>query len=325
MARETKGNSALELCSKSNNDAKALDVELRDLRYFVAVAEELHFTRAAERLHLDQPTLSRRVRRLEEKIGVQLLERTTRKVSLTSPGHVFLERARQTLASADGAIAASREAAAGLTGVLRVGMLVQIAPDVRAAAFDAFQVRFPNVELRPMGGFPYVDPTYGLLTGETDVSFVWEPIVHPDVETYRLFDEPRYFVVAEGHRLAGRSSIGLEDVEDEPFCGFPAEYYADPAVAEWADYFQLQPRADGRRRPVGAEVTNRDEWVDALTRGLAISTTPYTTAMSHPWPGVVFVPARGIEPATISVAWRKDRQSPLVRNFLDIVREIAAA
>jgi DNA-binding transcriptional LysR family regulator len=325
IAPETKGNSALELCIKSNNDWNAVEIELRDLRYFVTVAEELHFSRAAERLHLDQPTLSRRVRRLEQKIGVRLLERTTRKVALTHAGQAFLGKARETLASADEAIVASRDAAAGLTGVLRVGMLVQIAPDLRAAAFDAFQARYPNVELRPMGGFPYLDPTYGLVTGQTDISFVWEPIRHAHVETYALFQEPRLFVLGAGHRLVGRSSIGLEDIEDEAFCGFPLESYGDPAVAEWADFFQLQPRPDGQPRPVGARVTNRDEWVDALTRGLAISTAPYTTAVRHPWPGVVFVPARDLEPATISVAWRTDRPNPVVDNFLEVVREVARA
>lgn len=303
----------------------AVDVDLRELRYFVAVAEELHFSRAAARLHLDQPTLSRHVRRLERTLGVELLHRTTRSVALTEPGRVFLERARESVAAADGAVDAVRAAASGLLGALRVGMLVQIAPELRARAFAEFEQRYPQVELRPLGGFPYVDPTYGLVTGETDVSFVWEPISHPEVETRLLFEEPRYFVLAEGHPLASRSVLRLEDVEDEPFCGFPARYYDDPAIAEWADFYQLQPRPDGSRRPVGALVTNRDEWVDALSRGRVISTTPETTATRHPWPGVRFIPAEGIEPAGISVAWRRDRPNPIVANFVRIVEELAAS
>jgi DNA-binding transcriptional LysR family regulator len=302
----------------------AVDIDLRGLRYFVAVAEELHFSRAAARLHLDQPTLSRHIRRLERSVGVELLARTTRSVALTGAGEVFLEKARATLSAADAAVAAARDASTGQTGVLRVGMLVQIAPELRAEAFTTFEQRYPNVELRAIGGFPYVEPTFGLVTGESDVAFVWEPIRHPQIETEPLFQEPRFFVFADGHPLAARNVVRLEDVEDERFFGFPPEYDDDPTAATWSDFYQLQPRPDGSRRPVGAVVTNRDEWVDALTRGRAISTTPLTTVTNHPWPGVSFAPAEGIEPATVSIAWRRDRLDPVVSNFVDVVRELAA-
>ncbi|MCU1489402.1 MAG: hcaR 3 [Acidimicrobiaceae bacterium] len=301
-----------------------VDIDLRSLRYFVAVAEDLHFSRAAARLHLDQPTLSRHVRRLERDMGVELLTRTTRSVVLTSVGEVFLEKAREALSAADAAVVAACEAAAGQAGVLRVGMLVQIAPALRAEAFATFEQRYPNVEVRPIGGFPYVDPTFGLAAGETDVAFVWDPIRHPQIETRALFQEPRFFIFAENHPLARRSVVRLEEVEDEAFFGFPPEYNDDPTAATWSDFYQLQPRPDGRRRPVGAEVTNRDEWVDALTRGKAISTTPATTAANHPWPGVSFVLAEGIEPTTVSIAWRRDRSSPVVSNFVHLVQAIAA-
>lgn len=299
-----------------------MDIDLRELRYFVAVAEDLHFSRAAARLFIDQPTLSRHIRQLEKQLGVRLLDRTTRSVTLTVAGQAFLHRSRELLATADSAAAFVQEAAAGHVGVLKIGMLAQIAGDLRAEAFRAFEKRYPNVELRPTGGYPYVDPTYGLVSGETDVSFVWEPIVHPEIETRVLFEEPRYFVFASDHPLAEQSVVSLEDIEDEAFCGFPPEYYDDPTVALWADFYQLQPRPDGRRRPVGAEVTNRDEWVDALIRGRAISTTPYSTAMFYNFPGVTFVPSEGIEPARISIAWRRDRPNPIVNNFVELVREL---
>lgn len=303
-------------------DAEDVDIDLRGLRYFVAVAEELHFSRAAARLHLDQPTLSRHIRRLELKLGADLLSRTTRSVALTTAGTAFLDKARETLATADAAVEAARAAAAGVAGVLRVGMMAQIASDLRAKALRVYEQRYPNVELTPMGGFPYVDPTCGLASAETDVAFVWDPIQHPEIETVALFQEPRYFVFASDHPLASKSVIRLEDVEDEPFFGFPPEYYDDPTVAVWSDFFQLQPRPDGRRRPIGAVVTNRDEWVDALIQGRAISPTPFSTAAYYSWPGVTFVPAEGIEPVTVSVAWRRDRPSPLVANFVAVVREL---
>lgn len=301
-----------------------MDVGLRELRYFVAVAEELHFSRAAARLHLDQPTLSRHVRRLEEKLGVRLLNRTTRSVALTNAGHVFLEKARETLAAADGAVDAAREAAAGHVGVLRVGMMAQIAFELRARSFGVFEERYPNVELRCMGGYPYVEPTCGLTSGETDVAFVWLPIAHPLIETAPLFDEPRYFALASDHPLAGRSVLRLEDVEDEQFFAFPPEYADDPTAAAFQDFFQLQPRPDGRRRPTGAEITNRDEWIDALTRGLAITTTPRSsvTLTLSGWDGLTCIPAEGIQPVTVAIAWRRDRATPLVTNFVEVVREL---
>lgn len=300
-----------------------MDIDLRELRYFVTVAEELHFSRAAARLYIDQPTLSRHIRRLEQRLGVRLLERTTRAVALTEAGRAFLERSREILASADSAVNLAQKAAAGQVGVLRVGMMAQIATDLRGKAFWAFEEQYPDVDLKPIGGYPYVDPTCGLASGETDVAFVWDPIAHPKIETVLLFEEPRYFVFASDHPLASKSVITLEDVEDEAFFGFPPEYYDDPTVATWADFYQLQPRPDGRRRPVGADVTNRDEWVDGLIRGRAISTTPFSTAMFYDWPGVTFVPADGIEPARISIAWRRDKPNPIVSNFVELVRELS--
>lgn len=299
-----------------------MDVDLRQLRYFVAVAEELHFSRAAARLHLDQPTLSRHVRRLEERLGVDLLERTTRHVALTNAGRVFLDKARETLVTADAAVGAARDAAAGLGGVLRVGMMVQIAPDFRGKALRSFEERYASVEVRPLGGYPYIDPTCGLAAGETDVAFVWEPIPHPGISTLALFDEPRCFVVAKDHPLATRDFLSLADVEDEAFFGFPPDCYDDPTVAAWTDFFQLQPRPDGVRRPVGAIVTNRDEWLDALARGRAISTAPGSSEWLTPVPGVRYVPAVGIEPVTVALAWRSDRPSPVVANFVELVREL---
>lgn len=300
-----------------------MDLDLRDLRYFVAVAEQLHFSRAAERLHLDQPTLSRHVRRLEQKLGVELLERTTRTVALTPAGQVLLNKARETLAAADAAVDATQRAAAGEIGALRVGMMAQVAIDLRTAAFRAFQQRYPEVGLRPMS-YPFADPSCGLVSGETDVAFVWLPVEHPAIASELLFEEPRLFVLAEDHPLAAKSGLGLEDVDDESFFRL-AGMTDDPFVAAWNDFWQLQPRPDGRRRPTGAEVASEEEWLDGLVRGLAISTTALSAPIFYPWPGVTYVAAEGIPPAPVAVAWRRDRTSPLVENFVNLVRELRTA
>lgn len=300
-----------------------MDLELRELRCFVAVAEELHFTRAAERLHFDQATISRYVRRLEQRVGVELLTRTTRTVALTHAGAVFLEKARETLATADAAIEAARRAAEGQAGTLRVGMMAQVANDVRTAAFSAFEQRFPGVLLRPTS-FPFADPTCGLAAGATDVAFVWLPILHPAIETEPLFEEPRVFVLSSAHPLAKHDLLRLANVEEEPFFSL-ADSAGDPTASAWNDFWQLQPRPDGRRRPIGAEVANEEEWLDALARGRAISTTALSAATFYPWPGVAYVPAADLTPATVAIAWRRDRWSTLVDNFVSVVRDLVAA
>jgi LysR family transcriptional regulator, benzoate and cis,cis-muconate-responsive activator of ben and cat genes len=301
-----------------------VDLDLRQLRYFVAVAEELHFSRAAERLRIDQPTLSRHVRRLEEMLGVKLLERTTRTVSLTKGGEAFLKGAYQIIGAADAAAVAAREAASGRVGLLRVGMMVQVAEPLRSAALNLFEKRYPDVHLKPVS-YPFVDPSCGLESGETDVAFVWLPLEHPQIETERLFEEPRYFILASDHRLARRRSISREEVDDEPFFTWPESWGLSPTAMGWGDFFQLDPKLDGTRRVGSIHAHDEDEWLDALVRGQAISTAPASAKTYYPWPGISYVQAEGIDPAVVAIAWRRDDSNPLVPNFLGIVREVRAA
>lgn len=305
-------------------DDDSVDIDLRQLRYFIAVGDELHFSRAAEQLHLDQPTLSRHVRRLEEKLGLKLLDRTTRSVALTEAGEVFLERARGVIAAADSAVDAARDAAGGLTGLLRVGMMVQVAEPLRSAAFNLFEERYPEVELRPMS-YPFVDPACGLESGETDVALVWLPIEHPQIETERLFEEPRYFIIADTHRLAQRRTIRRAEVDDERFFTWPESWGLSSTAMTWGDFFQLEPKLDGTRRGSGAEAHDEDEWLDSLVRGRAISTAPASAKIYYSRPGLRFIRAEGIDPAVVAVAWRRDTNNLLVTNFLEIVRELRDA
>jgi DNA-binding transcriptional LysR family regulator len=301
-----------------------VDFDLRQLRYFIAVAEELHFSRAAKRLHLDQATLSRHVRRLEDKLGVKLLDRTTRSVTLTEVGEAFLAKARDVTTAAASAVNAARAAADGRTGLLRVGMMVQVAEPLRSAAFNLFEERYPDVELTPMS-YPFVDPTCGLESGETDVALVWLPIEHPQIETERLFEEPRYFIIASNHRLARRRTIRREEVDDERFFTWPESWGLSATAMAWGDFFQLEPKLDGTRRGSGAEAHDEDEWFDSLVRGRAISTAPASAKTYYSRPGLKFIRAQGIDPAVVAVAWRQNENNSLVTNFLEIVREVRDA
>jgi DNA-binding transcriptional LysR family regulator len=187
--------------------------DLRQLRYFVAVAETLNFRQAAERLHLAQPALSSTIRGLESELGVQLFERTTRSVSLTPTGEVFLERARRTLASAEETFAVGRDAAAGLAGQLRVGaspIAVHIVADLRARWAEARPGIAVHVTEAATG--PLLD---GVASGELDLAIAWCPLYERPLRFERLHDEPVLAHVATDHPLAGETCVSLERLAQE--------------------------------------------------------------------------------------------------------------
>lgn len=185
--------------------------ELRHLRCFVTVAEELSFTRAAQRLHIAQPALSTTVRQLEDELGVKLLERTTRKVALTGAGELVLERARATIEAADNTFALGRDAGRGLVGRVRIGLSPVARQSVVAALADACSQAHPGIAVHTRE-----EPTAGLLAAlvahELDLAVAWCPIARPGLRLEPLRDEPVVAYVEEGHALASRNSIALTDL-----------------------------------------------------------------------------------------------------------------
>src|SRR6516164_601962 len=152
-----------------------MDAHLRDLRYFVAVAEELHFGRAAERLHLSQPALSKQIRSLETTLRAQLLRRDRRQVELTAAGNALYEVARNLLQDWDDGVAMVGDAAAQDARVLRVGTLTSIARGLYPAITEQFAKRQPGWQIE-LHGYGWGDPTAGLRDRAADASFVWLPI-----------------------------------------------------------------------------------------------------------------------------------------------------
>src|SRR5579859_1598670 len=200
-----------------------MDVHGRDLRYFVAVAEELHFTRAAERLFISQPALSKQIRMLERQLGAPLFFRGREGVQLTPVGQALLPHAREVLAAWDRGWAAVEQAKSTQAATLVAGM--STSPG-RGGLLAAIRSRFTalqpaaTVELRQAS---WGDPTAGLADGVVDVAFVWLPL--PDPDRYQwvvVAEEPRVVAMADGHPLAGRDSIEVGDLLDEPFLALPA-------------------------------------------------------------------------------------------------------
>lgn len=296
------------------------DVHLRDLRYFLAVAEDLHFTRAAERLYVSQPALSKQVRALERQLGVELFRRDRQGVTLTGAGEALLPHARRVLADwAEGAaaVAAARSAQ---RSTLVVGM--STSPG-RGGLLPAIRSRFtaahPDAALR-VRQVSWEDPTAGLADGDADVAFVWLPL--PDADRYAwtvVAEEPRLIALPETHPLASRPELDFADLADEPFLALPES--AGPLRDHW---LALGERA-GRPARVGAEIAGTEETYEALVAGLGICLVAEGNAPLITLGGVVTRAVRGVSPSRYVLAWREGDRRPLVRAYAEACRSVAGA
>jgi DNA-binding transcriptional LysR family regulator len=195
-------------------------VELRRFRYFVAVAEELHFRRAAERLHLAQPALSQQVRKLELELGVDLLHRSRRGVALTSAGAVFLDEARRVLRQADEAARAAHDAGTGSLGRLRLGLLADTTPSKLLRAIVRFSSSHPGVEVSPET-LPARRAIEDVASGRLDAAVVGLPAPVGELEVTHVGREDTLVAVAERHPFSGRPSIPLAQLTETPLVVLP--------------------------------------------------------------------------------------------------------
>jgi len=295
-----------------------MDAHLRDLRYFVAVAEELNFTRAAERLHISQPALSKQIRGLETALRAQLFIRDRRQVCLTAAGSALLDVARPLLNRWDEGTAAVADAAAAEARRLRVGTLTSIGRDLYPSVLDYFAKREPGwrVELRSSS---WADPTAGLRGHATDAAFLWLPLGADDIAVQVLTAEPRYAALSTGHRLAGRREIKFADIASEPFAALPRT--AGPLREFW---LATDQRA-GRPAIIAAEVTSADEKFEIVSTGAAVALVSEGNAAVYDRPGIVCVPVGDLSPAQLAVGWRRDDPRRAVRSFVDSCIDAARA
>jgi DNA-binding transcriptional LysR family regulator len=292
-------------------------VELRQLRYFVVLAEELHFRRAAEREHIAQPAFSGQIRRLECELGVRLFDRTSHYVRLTGAGRLFLDEVRQALAQVERAVEVAKRAGRGELGHIVVGFIGSAANELTPLILRAFPARYPNigVELRE---FDFRAPSAGLLEDQVDVAFLRPPVEGQDdlvVET--LFEEPRVAIMASDHWLAEESSVSIARLVNEPFVAGP------PSAGIWWDFWLVIEHRGGVPPRLGSEANTIDEWLEAIAAGRGVSLTPASTKRFYGRPGVAFVPVTDIEGSTVAVAWRKGPTKPVITAFVDITRQVA--
>ena len=296
-------------------------MELRHLRYFVAVAEELHFTRAALRLNIAQPPLSQQIRALEQELGVQLFARTRRSVALTDAGHALLERSRAMLAAAQALPQELQRVARGEVGLLRIGFsstlpLTKVLRDVVAD----HRRSHPDValNLREMHSRLQFD---SLLRGELDVGLVRYNEGTPEgIRLQLLRSDPLRLVVPSGHRFARRKSVAIAECRDEAFIGFPGDAGTGtgPLLKRLAAQAGFEPR-------IAQEAREATTQIGLVAAGLGIAVLPAPLEAVR-MAGVHYVALEGEGALLVmSVATRSDEASERVLSFVRRVVAIAVA
>jgi DNA-binding transcriptional LysR family regulator len=286
-----------------------MDVHLRDLRYFVTVADELYFTRAAELLHVSQPSLSKQVRLLERQLGFALFTRDRRSVSLTPGGRALLEPAHELLRSWDETIAAATRLARDAAGVIHVGFHTSVAGGVYRDTITVFGREHPRwtVELQL---YPWSDATAGLLAGSSDVAFVWLPVPDQELLGCRVLrTEPRCVAVWQTHPLASRPEVRMADLLDEPFVALP------PTAGVLRDYWLAVEDRDQHPIRIGAHAESPDAAFEAVASAQGVALLSAGNAELYARPGIVSIPVTDLARAQIAIAWRADDSRTIIREF----------
>lgn len=289
-----------------------MDVHVRDLRYFLAVADELHFTRAARRLFVSQPALSKQIHGLEQHLRTPLFVRGSGGVALTPAGSALLPHARAVVASWDAGRTAVAEALAAESRVLVLGLSISVGRGLLPDVTETFLARHPDwrLELRQSR---FSDPTVGLADGSSDISFCWLPL--PDdapLESRVLFTEPRHIALPTNHRLVDREEVTMEDLLDEPFLALPES--TGPLRGFWLG----NDARDGHPARVATVVEGPEEVVEALGRGIGVAFIAAGNAEIYQRPEYVVRPVRGLAPAQLAVVWRAADARTAVRDFVTI-------
>ena len=290
-------------------------MELRQLRYFVAVAEERHFGRAAARLHIAQPPLSQQIRRFEAELGEPLLYRTTRSVELAPAGEALLERAREILAAVDSALEDARRAARGEYGRLAVGFTGSSTYELLPAIAAALREELPGVLLDLRGELLTPAQVARLLDGTLDVGLLRPPVHERELSTEVLRSEPLVAVLPDSHALAASETIPLEQFEGEPFVTYPSHFRSvlHDAVEDACAAYGFKPVA-------AHEVAETATLVSFVAAGLGVSLVPASVS-NMTVRGAVYRPlSDDTTRVELAAAWRRGDDRPVLARALDVIR-----
>jgi DNA-binding transcriptional LysR family regulator len=293
-----------------------MQLELRHLRYFLAVAEELNFSRAAERLHIAQPALSAQIRSLETQLGTELFRRTTRKVDLTSAGELLLADAREIVERADRAAAKVAAAARVDRGALRVAFAAHAAGETSTEIFRRFAEKHPAIEVELVESSTLEGLQRLVADHEADASFAWLPLLHEELEQEIVVSEPKCVGMHPEHPLATQEEVRPEELAAVPIVA-PWEHYSPVTITYWLGPFRHE------RLPIDLSGTSVDECLSLVARGLAAYIVPASAQRFYGRPNVVYRPLVGVEQASVALVWHRETRNTAVPSFVAVTREVA--
>ncbi|HEY9847841.1 MAG TPA: LysR family transcriptional regulator [Leptolyngbyaceae cyanobacterium] len=290
-------------------------MELRHLRYFMAVAEELHFSKAAERLHIAQPPLSQQIQQLEAELGVELFQRKTkRQVQLTDAGKVFLQEAYQLFVQLEQAIQVTRRVGRGEAGQLRVGFISSVTYDVLPVILRQFRERFPDVEL-VLIELTTIEQEQALRENRIEVGFVHPPLGDDNLACECVQQQPLIVALPEGHRLTLQKKVKISQLVEESFVLFPRQ----KGLGLYDRILTLCQQANFTPK-IGQQAIQMQTMIGLVSAGMGIAIIP-SCLQNLQRSGVVY---RCFEEETplveVALAWRDGEETPILRQFLQITR-----
>ncbi|MEV6767908.1 LysR family transcriptional regulator [Nocardia sp. NPDC051030] len=294
-------------------------MELRDIEIFLTLAEELHFGRTAERLHVSSARISQAIKKQERQVGADLFERTSRAVRLTEAGEQLRDDLIPLYRGLRETVSRARLRAAGKTSVLRVGMLSSVAHELRAY-WDTFRERHPQWGLRiQYNGF--VQPFAPLRNGEVDVLVWFLPVREPDLTVGPVvYSERKMLIAAADHELAERDSVSLEVYGD-----FPATTVGGELMDYSENEFMPYDTPRGRSVDKSVLIKSADEIFTAVSQGEAIHTVAAYAQRYHARPDIAFIPFNDADLFRWVLVWRSDVEDDRIRALAAIVRELGTA
>lgn len=288
-------------------------MDLRQLRYFVAVAEDLHFGHAAQRLRIAQPALSRQIQALEKDLLVQLLFRNRRRVQITPAGQVFLDRARQILARTDEAVLAAQRAGGGVSGTLNLGFVGSATYDVLPGVLREFLHAAPHVDLT-LSEMTVHAQIEGLIEKRIDIGLLRLPAKTKGLVFRTIAREPLYVALPSSHRLAQLPSVPLSELSEEPFVLYP-----DHPRPSWTEYVIGLCQRAGFRPVVVQRTVEIQTTLSLVAAGIGVSIVPKCIGNLQR-KDVVFRRLAGVRERTeLLVAYRERDPSPVVQTFLKVL------
>lgn len=300
--------------SQASRPTHLAGVDTRRLRYFVHVAEELHFGRAAERLHVAQPALSRQIAHLEGAIGAQLFDRSRSQIQLTKAGETLLPRARDIMARVAEAARLTRRAAEGMSGMIEVGFVGSATYSILPNILNQFRSSHPEIELT-LQAMNTAELRVALVERKIDVAFVRPLISDAEIENEVVLNEPLIIALPSDHPLAGRDEIALADLAHSSFVLYPRQ-----PRPSFADTILDLCRSAGFSPTVAQETMELQTALGLVAVGAGVSLVPASVEESQRH-GVAYRSIAAPVPTTaLSLAYRRDNNAATVRLFCAAVR-----